>query len=199
MATQDSRILIKRSTTTGVVPTVPSSNDHTDGTWLATDIYKGELFFNQADGIMFSRDDSGIVTVGGKSDSALYSASLTIASADVLTLNSIPLTIVAAQGAGTLIEVISASASIDFNTTAYTTNTALQLSLGGDAILGQIGTNFLASTVSKTTSSFTGQSATAGQTQSLENSALVVTNSVGEPAAGDSDITVYVLYRVITV
>ena len=128
----------------------------------------------------------------------LQSASLTIASADVLTLNSVPLTIVAAQGAGTMIEVISASASIDFNTTAYTTNTALQLSLGGDAILGQIGTNFLASTVSKTTSSFTGQSATAGQTQSLENSALVVTNSVGEPAAGDSDIKVYVLYRVIT-
>lgn len=129
----------------------------------------------------------------------LQEASLTIASADVLQLNSTPLTIVAAQGAGTLIEVISASASIDFNTTAYTTNTPLQLSLGGDAILGQIGTNFLASTVSKTTSSFTRQSATAGQTQSLENNALIVTNSVGDPAAGDSDITVYVLYRVITV
>lgn len=65
MATQDSRILIKRSTTTGVVPTIPPSNDHTDGTWIATDIYKGELFFNQADGIMFSRDDSGIITIGG--------------------------------------------------------------------------------------------------------------------------------------
>lgn len=65
MCTQDSRILIKRSTTTGIVPTVPSSNDHTDGTWIATDIYKGELFFNQADGIMFSRDDSGIITIGG--------------------------------------------------------------------------------------------------------------------------------------
>ena len=45
MATQDSRIKIKRSTITATVPTVPSSNDHTDGTWIATDIYKGELFF----------------------------------------------------------------------------------------------------------------------------------------------------------
>ena len=191
MATQDSRIKIKRSTITGTVPTVPSSNDHTDGTWIATDIYKGELFYNQADGVLWTRGDSGIECIQG-------TAKLTIATADVLTLNSTPLTIVSAQGAGTLIEVISASASIDFNTTAYTTNTALQLSLGGDAILGQIGTNFLASTVSKTTSSFTRQSATAGQTQSLENSALIVTNSVGDPTAGDSDITVYVTYRIIT-
>jgi hypothetical protein len=191
MATQDSRIKIKRSTITGTVPTVPSSNDHTDGTWIATDIYKGELFYNQADGVLWTRGDSGIECIQG-------TAKLTIASADVLQLNSTPLTIVSAQGAGTLIEVISASASIDFNTTAYTTNTALQLSLGGDAILGQIGTNFLASTVSKTTSSFTRQSATAGQTQSLENSALIVTNSVGDPTAGDSDITVYVTYRIIT-
>lgn len=65
MCTQDSRIKLKRSTVAGVVPTVPSSNDHTDGTWITTDIYKGELFFNQADGIMFSRDDSGIITIGG--------------------------------------------------------------------------------------------------------------------------------------
>jgi hypothetical protein len=79
MATQDSRIKIKRSTITATVPTVPSSNDHTDGTWIATDIYKGELFFNQADGVLWSRDDNGVTCLGG-------SASLTIASADVLTL-----------------------------------------------------------------------------------------------------------------
>ena len=128
----------------------------------------------------------------------LKEVSLTIASADVLQLNSTPLTIVPAQGVGTVIEVVSVSARIDFNTTAYTTNTPLQLSFGGGSILGQIGSNFLASTVSKITSSFTEQSATAGQTQSLENSSLVVTNSSGDPTSGDSDITVYLLYRVIT-
>jgi hypothetical protein len=58
---QDSRILIKRSTTSGVVPTIPASNDHTDGTWLTTDIYKGELFINQADGKLWLRGDSGTV------------------------------------------------------------------------------------------------------------------------------------------
>lgn len=61
MATvQDSRILIKRSTVTTTVPTVPASSDHTDGTWLTTDIYKGEFFVNLPDRKVWSRDDNGI-------------------------------------------------------------------------------------------------------------------------------------------
>jgi hypothetical protein len=33
----------------------------------------------------------------------------------------------------------------------------------------------------------------------IENTALVVTTRTGNPTAGDSDITVYVLYRIINV
>lgn len=58
--TQNSRILIKRSTTSGEVPTVPVSNDHTDGSWLDTDIYKGEIFINLADSKVWTRTDAGI-------------------------------------------------------------------------------------------------------------------------------------------
>lgn len=47
--TQHSKIIIKRSTTTGVVPTLGVTNDHTDGTWSATDIYVGEFFYNVID------------------------------------------------------------------------------------------------------------------------------------------------------
>lgn len=60
---QDSRILIKSSTVTGTVPTVPASNDHTDGTWLITDLYKGEVFINQADGKVYTRIASGIIQI----------------------------------------------------------------------------------------------------------------------------------------
>ena len=60
---QDSRILIKSSTATGVEPTVPASNDHTDGTWLITDLYKGELFINQADDKIFTRTEAGILQI----------------------------------------------------------------------------------------------------------------------------------------
>ena len=37
------RIIIKKG---AGVPTVPSSSDHRDGTWLATDIYIGEFYQN---------------------------------------------------------------------------------------------------------------------------------------------------------
>jgi len=187
MATQDSRIKIKRSTITATVPTVPSSNDHTDGTWIATDIYKGELFFNQADGVLWSRDDNGVTCLGG-------SASLTIASADVLTLNTKPITIVGAV-AGYAIEVVSASVKIDFNTTAYATNTQLQLLINGAAQYQIVFNNAVLAT-SSDTFNCVGKLAVAG-TNIVENADLQVTVRTGDPTAGDSDITVFVNYRLI--
>ena len=190
MATQDSRIKLKRSTVNSTVPTVPSSNDHTDGTWIATDIYKGELFYNQADGVLWTRGDSGIECIQG-------TAKLTIATADVLQLNTTPIEIVAAPGAGYAIEVISASMKMVYVSATYATNTSLELITAG-------ATNSQASTVIKNSASTirrfadatTLASATA--TQLVENAALNVTVASGDPTAGDSDITVYVTYRIIT-
>jgi hypothetical protein len=54
-----SRLLMKRSMTAGVVPTVPLTNNLND--FNATDIFEGELFYNVADGILYSRDLTGIV------------------------------------------------------------------------------------------------------------------------------------------
>jgi hypothetical protein len=190
MATQDSRIKLKRSTVAATVPTVPSSNDHTDGTWIATDIYKGELFYNQADGVLWTRGDSGIECIQG-------TAKLTIATADVLHLNTTPIEIVAAPGAGYAIEVISASMKMVYVSATYATNTSLELITAG-------ATNSQASTVIKNSVSTirrfadatTLASATA--TQLVDNAALNVTVASGDPTAGDSDITVYVTYRIIT-
>jgi len=187
MATQDSRIKIKRSTITATVPTVPSSNDHTDGTWIATDIYKGELFFNQADGVLWSRDDNGVTCLGG-------SASLTIASADVLTLNTTPLTIVGAV-AGYAIEVISASRKLDFNTTPYATNTELILITSG--AISQQAKGTINSSVSNTLCVGKSTPGLATSTQLIANADLLVQVGTGNPTAGDSDITVYVNYRLI--
>jgi len=127
----------------------------------------------------------------------LKEASLTIASADVLQLNSTPLTIVPAQGVGTAIEVISASVKIDFNTTAYATNVNLTVGCSGATDV-QHALQCLNSTVA-TNRRLNGQTATGTtDTQYLENTAVEVTVATGNPTAGDSDITVYVVYRVIT-
>lgn len=68
---QDARILIKRSTNTGETPTVAPSNDHTDGTWDALDIYTGEMFLNVQDSRAWFRSNTGIIelaTLNGPTD-----------------------------------------------------------------------------------------------------------------------------------
>lgn len=55
------RLIQKTSNVASEVPTVPASNDHTDGSWSATDIYKGELFWNSVDQKLYTRGDSGII------------------------------------------------------------------------------------------------------------------------------------------
>ena len=59
------RRVVKISSIVGEVPTIPASDDHTDGSWIATDVYVGELFFNSADGIMYTRSSTAIEVVGG--------------------------------------------------------------------------------------------------------------------------------------
>lgn len=68
ITTQDSRIIIKRSSITGQVPTIAPSNDHTDGSWNPLNIYKSEIFINLADSKIWMRDDSGIQRIALYSD-----------------------------------------------------------------------------------------------------------------------------------
>jgi len=65
------RIIQKYSKEAGVVPTIPISNDHLDGTWISTDLYEGELFLNTADQILYTRVASTIVIIGSGAMGAL--------------------------------------------------------------------------------------------------------------------------------
>ena len=58
MANETRRIIIKKGAGT---PTIPSSSDHTDGTWLASDIYEGELYLDTVTGLNYTRYGSTIV------------------------------------------------------------------------------------------------------------------------------------------
>lgn len=127
----------------------------------------------------------------------LHSASLTITSAQVLALNSTPLTIVAAQGVGMAIELLSWSAKIENVTTPYATNTTINLTCGGIAPMGT-SSALLLSSVDKIAQFARSENPSAAQTQMIENAALQITSAGGDPTTGDGDITVYVLYRVIT-
>lgn len=77
---QYSRILQHRLTGIGQQFTIPTSNDHTDETWSAADLYIGEIGINVTDDTMFFRTNNGIVQVatgggGGTASEQLWALS----------------------------------------------------------------------------------------------------------------------------
>ena len=63
----DAKMVQKRSTVALEVPTIPVSDDHTDGSWQDTDIYSAEFFINETDKKLYIRIDDEIkeLTIGG--------------------------------------------------------------------------------------------------------------------------------------
>ncbi len=72
---QQGRLITKRSAIPGTVPTVPAVDDIE--TFTPTDIFKGELFYNIPDNILYTRDNSGIVTMSGGSTYVYYTENTT--------------------------------------------------------------------------------------------------------------------------
>jgi hypothetical protein len=128
-----------------------------------------------------------------------YEASLTLSSADILAGNTTPITIVANPGSGLRIEVVEASAAVTFLTAAYATNTVMQLINTGADVAQLENTSALISTVSKIVNFVPATAATAGQTQILSNTALLIKVKTGNPITGAGSIKVNVLYRIVTV
>ncbi len=163
-----------------------------------TNVLKGDLRFDTLNAVVVVYDGTAWVSQNNTGNCAcIKEASLTIATADVLTLNSAPIEIVAAPGSGFAIEVLSASMKVVFNSVAYATNTALELTSSG-ADIKQFDGDLLGATVSKIGLINRDYRPTSGQTQIIENAALNVSVDTGNPTAGDSDIKVYVTYRIIT-
>ena len=102
----NNRVLIKRSTVSGVVPTIPGSGatnvyDHTEGGWINTDIYQGELFLNVADDKMWFRSTGGTNLIG-------YSGMTT----DFIDLSDTPAAYAGSAGYG--LKVNGASDALEF-------------------------------------------------------------------------------------
>ena len=179
MATQDSRIRLKRSTVAGAVPTAAPSTDHTDGTWSVNDVYIGELYLNDADQRLFVR------TTGGE----LKRAQVTLTAAQVLALNSTPITLVAGI-TGKEIQVVNASFYLKYNTSTYASYTLLLLR-SASSTQSQARFDISHNADSKGTLGLL-----QGQFNNVTGDALVVSADSGNPTTGDSDIVVDVLYRI---
>jgi hypothetical protein len=72
---QFSRLINHRITTAGQQFTIPTSNDHTDETWLSTDLYIGELGMNITDDKLWFRTNNGLVQIATGTSSGGSTAS----------------------------------------------------------------------------------------------------------------------------
>jgi hypothetical protein len=197
----DSRILLKRSTTAGQLPTVPGSSSHTDGTWIPTDIYEGEAFLNVTDARLYTRAGSTIKEIGLQNSlvGTVQYATKTLTSAEILALGTTPITLVAAPGAGKAIFVKNVYSRINYNTTAYATVGTMFIKINGASDeIASITQQFLSSTVTRF-GTFTVAydfAFNSSNTNILENASLRI-NTSANPTAGNSTIDLLVEYQIL--
>ena len=86
---QFSRIINHRLTGAGQTFTIPISNDHTDGTWTATDLYIGEFGVNLTDDKVFVRTNNGVIELSTSTASSTASNIWFLDGSDVKLINSI--------------------------------------------------------------------------------------------------------------
>jgi hypothetical protein len=146
-------------------------------------------------GHVLTSDGTGNATWGASGSGVVQSATVTLSSADILSLHTTPIVLVAAQGAGTVIQLISATYSMTFNTTPYATDTTLRILNSGTVIQSDGTALSTASDYYRNSSLLTNYSVAGVNT--YENGDVTVTTPSSNPTAGDSDVTITVLYSVI--
>lgn len=141
-----------------------------------------------------------ILPGGGISDSQDAVESVTLTAAQVNLLNTTPVTLVAAPGAGKALMLLDAVLFLDFATTAYAGIAAgedlnIRYTDGSGALLATIETDpFLAATADAVR--YVQPTTTAAVTP-VANAPLVLYMATGNIATGDSPLKVRVRYRVI--
>lgn len=133
--------------------------------------------------------------------SDVKSASLTIASADVLTLNATPIQFGITVPSGYAIRILAIDGKMVYGTTPYATNGNLNIRcVGANAIqAGFTANQFLFGTVSRAVTGTLTSSSGVTDNQLIDGADIEAYVSTGDPTAGDSDIELEVLYRLIPV
>ena len=124
---------------------------------------------------------------------------ITIPSALVLTLNTAPIALISAPGAGKFIEIMNpALAKMVFNSVIYDTNTDLTI-YGNVATLAPIGLNTFILASNGNVFEMFDLGAASGSIYYAENQAIFLTVDNGNPLNGDSDLIIYITYSITTI
>jgi len=132
------------------------------------------------------------------SDASIIDVEVEIASADVLQLNSAPYLLIDAQGVGKVAEVLSAWRALTFNTTTYLVALDLEIFTDTASSPQMELINGLAATANSALK-FQPVIATTPATdrQFLGNKGVYLRTKTTDPTTGDSDIKLYITYRIV--
>lgn len=130
-------------------------------------------------------------------DSTELITEVTLTSAQILALNTTPITLVPAPGAGKVIDVMGIVAKLTYNSAAYATNTTMEFRYtnGSGAKVATDMASLLTATANKTNICH----ALSTEIVAVENAPIVVDVATGNPATGNSPVKIQVQYRIVSV
>ena len=119
------------------------------------------------------------------------SVKISLSAADILNLNSTPVSLCAAKGAGTIIVPIAVIADYAYGTTGYSSS-ILQFSVNGNIVSRDI------SIISSTSNSIHSLVSAPGAEQTVADNQPIMITANTNPTGGDGTMDVTLLYEVVT-
>ncbi len=150
---------------------------------------------SDVEGILYN-DGNGTLNFTG---SIIKDTTVTISSDSILVCNTRPQALLPAPGVGYYYDIISIVGSINFNTTAYGTDTGLTIKCENANSNWLQNVQLLSSNTSRVVKGWSYITPfDAADTQIVENDGIVLTTMMSNPTDGDSDISLNIVYRKVS-
>lgn len=148
-------------------------------------------------GYVLTSDAAGVATwqASGAGSGLLQQSTVTITSAQIKNIFSVPVSIVAAQGAGTVIYPLSYTITMAYGTAVYAGDITLRFFIGAGAVGVDSAILLQSQNYCSQRSAITNLGV--GGVNFLDNAPLTLTTATSNPTLGDSDIKVIATYYVI--
>lgn len=145
--------------------------------------------------VSFAKLDSSVTSL--LNTTGIESATVSLSAADISTLVSSPVQIVASPGIGKAIEIISAMGSFTYNSVAYDNLAAIIIGSTAPTDGQVVSNNFILSGASSIIFKF-GTDISTYNLVILEDTPIYVSAVGTDPTVGDGTLTIDILYRTIT-
>lgn len=154
---------------------------------------------NQLTGDVTAGPGTGSVAATLAEAVRVVTTKVTILAADVATLNSVPVALIPAPGAGKAIQVLGVFGRMTFAAAAYATNTDVLIRPVGATTYMAHNTNLLLTTAGVAIQEFAlGDNSVTDNNALVANAALEASIGTGDPTGGGGDLDLYITYTIVT-